>query len=138
MSIVINEMMGKHLYWVVIFCQNSWPFQQLLLVLNVCLVCTLHYLWAQVSWKHSKPIHKFFFSKLRDVWNLQLFHPLNHISLNYPNGLPWLLQAHGQRKKISIIVLGSVVPVVRSIRPLIFAWAICITIRLILAYLFIY
>ena len=132
--------MGKHLYWVVIFCQNSWPFQQLLLVLNVCLLCTLHYLWAQVSWKHSKPIHKFFFLSPETYGISSSFtnHPLNHISLNYPNGLPWLLQAHGQKKKIRIIVLGSVVPVVRSIRPLIFAWAICITIRLILAYLFIY
>ena len=87
-QMLINKssiLMGKHLYWVVFFCQNSWPFPQLFLVLNVSLVCTLHgtlFLGSQ----SCKPIYNFFLKPI-GVWRKSLFDHSNHISLNSPKWL---------------------------------------------------
>lgn len=80
MSIVINGVMGKHLHWVVFFAEIHGRFQQLLLVLNVYLVCTEHYSWAQ----SCKPIYSCFLSP---EGCKSLFHPSNQISLNSPKWL---------------------------------------------------
>ena len=112
-------LMGKHLYWVVFFCQNSWPFQQLLLVLNVCLVCTEHY-----SWAHSRASpFTIFFKAQRGMEEISLS-PFKHNPLNSPK---WLA-LHDCFKHMDIEKdnSGSFGPVVCSIGPLIFAWDICI------------